>query len=97
MSEIFDIIVAVNKLKDKITELTSRIDFLCKYPSIIVSEKLVDEKIAQKMLHCGRSTLYAMCQNGEIAFCVQHHKRLFYVDSINQYIAKMSHPAKTPP
>jgi hypothetical protein len=96
MSEIFDIIVAVNRLKDKVIELSSRIDYLYKYPSIIATDKLVEEVAARKMLHCGRSTLYLMCEKGEITFCVQHHKRLFHVDSINEYIAKMSHPDRNP-
>jgi hypothetical protein len=60
MSEIFDIIIAVNRLKDQVKELVNRIDFICKYPSIISSDKMVDENVAKKMLHCGRSTLYAM-------------------------------------
>jgi hypothetical protein len=94
MNEIFDIIIAVNRLKDQVKELVSRIDFICKYPSAIASDKLVEERVAKKMLHCGRSTLYAMCLNGEIAFCVHHRKRLFYVDSINDYLAKNSQPSK---
>ncbi len=94
MSEIFDIIIAVNRLKDQVKELVNRIDFICKYPSVISSDKMVDEKVAKRMLHCGRSTLYAMCLNGDIAFCVHHRKRLYYVDSINDYLAKNSQPVR---
>ena len=41
MSEIFDIIIAVNRLKDQVKELNDRIDDLCENPSMIAIDKFV--------------------------------------------------------
>jgi hypothetical protein len=97
MSEIFDIISAVNRLKEQVAELISRIDYLCKYPSLIASDQYVDEQTACKLLHLSSLTLWRMRQNGEITFTRSHRKILYSVSSIRQYLDNKSVIANVPP
>ncbi len=90
MYEIFDIIVAINNLKEKIVELTSRVDFLCKYPSVIASDQYVDEQTACKLLHLSSLTLWRMRVNNEITYTRSHRKILYSVSSIRQYLDNKS-------
>ena len=68
MQEIFDIIIAVNRLKEQVKELIGRIDSLCKNPSMIAFDKYVDEATACKILKVGLYQIYKMRKNGEIEF-----------------------------
>jgi hypothetical protein len=86
MSEIFDIIVAVNRLADHVIHLSARIDNLCKNPSLIAHDKYVNEKTAAKLLHISQAELRKMRSKGEIAFIRHHRKVLYHVDAINHYL-----------
>ncbi len=94
MSEIFDIITAVNRLADHIKHLTVRIDNLCKNPALIANDKYVNEKTAAKLLHISHAELRKMRSLGEIAYIRHHRKVLYHVDAINQYLVERSIPAK---
>ena len=90
MSEIFDIIVAVNRLKDQVKELASRIDSLCKNPSAIAFAKYVDEAAACKILNLSSRELRKMRCADELTF-IRFHRRIMYpVESLNQYLEKMT-------
>jgi hypothetical protein len=86
MSEIFDIIIAVNRLKDQVETLNSRIDKICKDPGLIAFNKYVNERTAAKLLDISQAELRKMRSKGEIAFIRHHRKVLYHVDAINHYL-----------
>lgn len=92
MNEIFDIINAVNHLKDRVDDLDSRIAFLCKYPSLVAFNEYVEEEVARKMLHLSARQLRKMRSKGEITFTRFHRKIMYPVSSLNQYLVKMTVP-----
>jgi len=94
MEEIFDIIKAVNLLKDQVEKLNIRIDNLSKNPHLFVSGMEVDEKTASKLLHVGIRELQRMRKKGEISFIRHHRKILYPVDSINRYLKEKTIQSK---
>jgi hypothetical protein len=94
MSEIFDIIIAVNRLKDQVEKLTGRIDYICKYPALIASDQTVKESIACKLLHVSRNEIIKMRRNNEITFIRHHRKILYPISAINKYLEESTTMAK---
>jgi hypothetical protein len=90
MTEIFDIITAVNRLKDRVDDLDSRIAFLCKYPSLVAFNDYVEEEAACKILHVSPRQLRRMRSRKEITFTRFHRKIMYPVSSLNQYLEKMT-------
>ena len=86
MTEIFDIIVAVNRLKDQVKELNDRINNICKDPSLITFSKNVDEAAACKILKVSPDQIYKMRKSGEIEFIRYHRKILYPTASIQKYL-----------
>jgi len=98
MTEIFDIIIAVNRLKDQVKDLTTRIDNLCKNPSKIAFDKYVDEPTACKILKVCLYQIYKMRKNGEIEFIRYHRKILYPTESLQKYLdSQMVKTAKEDP
>ncbi len=97
MSEIFDIIAAVNRLKDRVDYLCSRIDFLCRYPSVLEAEKYVDEKTACKILRVKRTTFLLLRKKGEIEFIRHHRKVLYELESLHRYMESQLQKSQPPP
>ncbi len=91
MNEIFDIIIAVNRLKDQVKELNGKIDYLCKYPSLIAYEKNVDQPTACKLLHVSPRTIFRMREEGKISFSRDKGRILYPISEINRYLAKTQH------
>ena len=95
MSEIFDIITAVNRLKDQVKDLSTRIDGLCKNPSMIAFDKNVNEAAACKLLKVSPAQIYKMRKKGEIEFIRYHRKILYPVESLHKYLdSQMVRPAE---
>ena len=93
MSEIFDIISAVNRLKDQVKELNIRIDDLSKYPPLIALSGLMLESVAAKYLHVSIIEMRLMRSRGEIPFKKFHRKILYEVEDIRAYLNKTTvHP-----
>lgn len=95
MSEIFDIIFAINRLKEHITSLTSRVDKLsdhvddlAKYPPLVALSGLMEEGVAAKYLHLSCRELRRMHSNGELPFKKFHRKIIYEVDDIRAYLDK---------
>jgi hypothetical protein len=86
MTELFDIINAVNHLKDRVDDLDSRIALLCKYPSMVAFNDYVEEDAACRILHVSQSKIYQMRQKGEIPYFRKHRKILYPVASLVQYL-----------
>jgi hypothetical protein len=87
MNEIFDIVNAVNRLKDRVDDLEARIGFLCKYPSIVAFNDYVEEDAACRILHVSSSKIYQMRQKGEIPYFRKCRKILYPAASLVQYLA----------
>jgi hypothetical protein len=87
LNEIFDIITAVNRLKERVDNLDSRIAFLCKYPSIVAFNDYVEEEAACRILHVSSSKIYQMRQKGEIPYFRKCRKILYPVASLVQFLA----------
>ena len=90
MTEIFDIISAVNRLKDRVDDLDSRIAFLCKYPSLVAFNDYVSEEIACKILRISSRELRKMRSKGEITFTRFHRKIMYPASSLNHYLETMT-------
>jgi hypothetical protein len=95
MSEIFDIIIAVNRLKDHILSLTNRVeklsdrvDSLSKYPPLVALNGLIEESVAAEYLHLSLVELRRMRSRGEIPFKKFHRKVLYEVDDIRTFLEK---------
>jgi len=86
MSEIFDLIKSVNRLHSKVDEINARVEFICKYPSILAFEKNIDEAAACKILKVGPYQIYKMRKTGEIEFIRYHRKILYPIESIHKFL-----------
>jgi hypothetical protein len=86
MEEIFEIVKAVNRLVDKVLELSSKIDFLSKSPSQQLSAKFVDEAAACKILHVRPRVLAQMRANKEIPYIKNHRKILYLASDLQEYL-----------
>ena len=88
MSEIFDIISAVNRLKEQVSVLNTRIEDLSKYPPLIALSGLMEEAVAAKYLHLSIIEMRLMRSRGEIPFKKFHRKILYEVDDIRSFLNK---------
>ena len=88
MSEIFQIIKAVNNLKDKFEILNRKVDRLIKEPEMIKLKGHVDQATACKLLHISTSKLRAIRNAGEIAYTTFHRKNLYPVSGINDFLKR---------
>ena len=95
MDENYEIVKKLNRLESTIDEMNARIDFLCKFPSIIDFEKYVDEPSACRILHISINTLYRLCKAGKIAFVNDKRKILYAKEDIFKYLE--NHTIHHPP
>ena len=84
--EIFDIIVAVNRLKEKIMDLSSKIDNLAASPSQQLNKKYLDEVAACKLLRVSPRTLARMRTAGTIPYIRIRRRILFHSSDLNDYL-----------
>jgi hypothetical protein len=88
MSEIFDMINAINRLRDKVTELSSKIDNLYASPLPLIDKKYIDEATACKILHVCPRLLAQMRTNQEIPFIKIHRRFLYLTSDLDDYLYK---------
>lgn len=86
IDEIFQIISAVNRLKDTISELCSKIDFLSKSPALKAAPKYLNEDAACELLRVSPRTLAKMRADGSIPFIKSHRKILFLASDLHEYL-----------
>ena len=84
--EIFDIITAVNRLKEKVTELSSKIDNLTASPLQQLNKKYLDEAAACKLLRISPRTLAKMRNDGTIPFIRIRRRILYLASDLNDYL-----------
>ena len=88
MEEIFELIKAFNRLKDRIIEISGKIDLLLKSHHEGLESKYVDEALACKILHVCPRVLAQMRANGSIPF-IKHHRKILYLESnLHEYLEK---------
>lgn len=87
MDEIFELIKAFNRLKEKIIELSAKIDQFLKSPPQ-PSSKFVDEGEACKILHVCPRVLARMRADKAIPFIKSHRKILYLSSDLDDYLEK---------
>lgn len=95
MTELFDVITAINRLKDKVAELSRRVDFIIRYPSLIGNVKYLDEKTVMKMLKVSKATLFRLRAHNQIDYISYGRKILYNKDSIDEFLKKRSKNSKS--
>jgi len=96
MSEIYDIVCAINRLKSQFEKLNARLEHLLKFPALLSFKKIVDERTAADLLNISVRELQRIRKKGDILYIV-HKRRINYpVSAINQYISSHSLPLKKP-
>jgi hypothetical protein len=88
MSEIFDIVNAVNRLNNRVNDIDAKLAFLCKYPSMVNYNDYIGEQAACKFLHVSMGKIYQMRKKGEIPFFRGKRKILYPVAGLNEYLSK---------
>jgi len=84
MEEIFELIKAFNRLKEKIVELIAKVDLLAK--SRLEEQKYLDEDEACKFLKISSRTLARLRADGSIPFIKSHRKILYLISDLQQYL-----------
>jgi hypothetical protein len=88
MEEIFELIKAFNRLKEKVMELSGKIDSLLK-PSPVYQQnpdEYVDEEQACKILHISPRTLARLCSEGALTFSKRRKRKIYKVTDLYQYL-----------
>lgn len=88
MNEIFDLISAVNKMKDKLADLSGKVDILSKSPAYQLNKKYLTEAEACRILKCSRQMLNQMRDNNEIPFYRIHRRILYQASDLHEYLEK---------
>jgi hypothetical protein len=88
MQEINDIIIAINRLKEKVAELSSRIDNLSATPLQQLNAKYLDEASACKILHVCPRILAQMRSSREIPYIKIRRRFLYQASDLNDYLEK---------
>ena len=86
MQEIYDIVTAINRLKDKTKELSDKIDYLSKSPSQQLTSKYLDIEAACKILHLSYRTLSKMRIEGSIPFIKIRRRILYKASDLHAYL-----------
>lgn len=90
MEEIFALISAFNRLKEKIVELISKIDLLLKSPLEPAAGDYLEEYSACKFLHVSQSTIFRMRKEKLIPYTQQKRKILYRKADLNEYLERNS-------
>ena len=81
-----ELIFAINRLKERIMDLSSRVEFLSKSPSQQLTRKYLDTEAACAILHVSDRTLLKMRNEGLIPFSRIRRRILYQASDIHHYI-----------
>jgi excisionase family DNA binding protein len=81
-----EIICAINRLKERIMDLASQVEFLAKSPSQQLTRKYLDTESACKILHVSDRTLLKMRNEGAIPFSRIRRRILYEANDIHNFI-----------
>jgi hypothetical protein len=84
--EIFDIIVAVNRVKEKLNELSLKVDFLSKPLSEQLNRKYLTSDDTAKILKISPRTLAKIRADGSIPFMKVRRKIVYSAPDLEEYL-----------
>jgi excisionase family DNA binding protein len=86
MIEFNDIVVAINRLREKIIELASKIDHLSKSPSPMLKSKYIENSDACRILCMSKRTLARMRSEGTIPYIKLRRRILYHAADLHEYL-----------
>lgn len=88
MEEIFELIRAFNRLKEKVVEISGKIDSLLKTPPQQPDSKYEEEAGACKILKISPRTLAKLRSEKKIPYIKHRHKILYLVEDLHKYLER---------
>jgi excisionase family DNA binding protein len=85
---IFDLIRSVNKMRDKLVDLASKVDYLSKSPAYQLNKKYLSEAEACRILRCSRQMLNQMRVDNEMPYYRIHRRILYQASDLHEYLEK---------
>jgi excisionase family DNA binding protein len=85
---IFDLIRSVNKMRDKIVDLCSKVENLSKSPAFRLNKKYLSEEEACRLLRCSRQFLNQLRDNGEIPYYRIHRRIMYQASDLHEFLEK---------
>jgi len=85
--EIFDMIVRLNRMNDKLTELIVRTEYESKSAAKKLEMEYVDSPQAARILHISPRTLAKMRANGTVPFKKVGHKAVYSTDELKRVLS----------
>jgi excisionase family DNA binding protein len=86
MKEIFDIIRAVNQLKDIIQRFSLKLDKLLKNPHNLNNNQFYDEETVCNLLHCSYRTVLRLRNSGFLPFIRVSRRVLYPISEVTKYL-----------
>ena len=77
MSELFDVITAINALRSDFNQLNADVRFMLKYPSMVTFSEYVEETKACKMIHLSLRSIQRLRAVGKLPF-IRINNRVLY-------------------
>jgi hypothetical protein len=84
--EIFDMIIRLNRINDKLTELIVRTEYESKSAAKKLEMEYVDSRQAARILHISPRTLAKMRANGTVPFKKVGRKAVYSTDDLKRYL-----------
>jgi hypothetical protein len=84
--EIFDIVIAVNRLKDTLSRVEQKVDFLSKPLSEQLNRKYLTAIDAAKILKISPRTLAKIRAEGEVSFVKVRRKIIYAAVDLENYL-----------
>jgi hypothetical protein len=88
MEEIFELIKAFNRLKDKVMELCTKIDLVLKLPAGPPPGDYIEEHFACKFLHVSKSTLIRLRKSKTVPYSKHKKKVLYKKSDLEDFLGK---------
>jgi excisionase family DNA binding protein len=85
---IFDLIHAMNKMRDKIVDQWSKVENLSKSPAFRLNKKYLSEEEACRVLRCSRQFLLQLRDNGEIPYYRIHRRIMYQASDLHEFLEK---------
>jgi len=97
MSELFDVITAINALRSDFNKLNADVRFMLKYPSMVTFSEYIEEPKAAKMIHYSIRSIQRLRAYGIIPFVQTGKKVLYKASDLHAYMnSKHQNTPNTP-
>lgn len=84
--EVFDLIVRLNRMNDKLTELVTRSEYESKTPAQKLALEYVNSNMAARLLHVSPRTLSKMRAKASIPFSKIGRKIVYSTEDLRKYL-----------